>query len=61
MNVGDLVKHKTDVLPWLAANRTGIIIECGVYVGRRDVKIMWDDCQIFTAMSKNFEVISESR
>ncbi len=62
MKVGDLVKYgphydKRGGTPI----RTGIIIERGVFVGRRNIKIVWDDGKIFTANSKNFEVISESR
>lgn len=62
MKVGDLIKHKPEhanqTIPCRGL-RLGIIIERGVYVGRRDVTIAWDDGKIFTAQSKRFEVINE--
>ena len=60
MKVGDLVKygHHYDQRAETPI-RSGIIIERGVFVGRRNIKIMWDDGKIFTANSKNFEVLSE--
>jgi hypothetical protein len=62
MKVGDLVKFTADRVEQRGDTpvRTGIIIEQGVFVGRRDIKIMWDDSKIFTANSKNFEVINAS-
>ena len=66
MKVGDLVKRK----PWktIEHNPTktdgaaGIVIESGVYVGRKDVKIYWPSLnEIRTEFQKSLEVISESR
>ena len=60
MKVGDLVKHtRPEVGQLLRGQRSGIVIEQGVFVGRRDIKILWDDGKIFTADSKKFEVLSE--
>jgi|TARA_R110000824_G_scaffold24016_1_gene85033 hypothetical protein len=56
MKVGDIVKFRK---MWIIA--TGLIIETGVYTGRRDVKVMWEDGEIFTENSKSLEVINENR
>ena len=62
MKVGDLVRFgplHTD-----AAGRTfvGTVIEVGVYVGRKNVKIFWArNGHISTEMSLHLEVVSESR
>ena len=52
MKVGDLVTYDTYTekyavgIPW-----TGLIIETGVYTGRRDVKVMWQSGDIQTNKS----------
>jgi hypothetical protein len=64
MKVGDLVKRK----PWktIEHNPTktdgaaGIVIESGVYVGGKNVKVMWST-GINAEKSHKLEVISESR
>jgi hypothetical protein len=56
MKVGDIVKFQKT---WIVA--TGIIIEVGVYSGNRDIKVMWEDGEIFTQKSNNLKVINESR
>jgi len=53
MQVGDLIK--------CPALRYGIIIETGVYVGRKDIKVLWSDGDIWTEQSAKMECISESR
>ena len=56
MKIGDIVRPKKI---WIEA--IGIVIETGTYVGNKDVKIMWDGGEIFTAVSSKLEVISETR
>ena len=65
MKAGDMVKRK----PWInveygptqRARAIGIILETGVYVGRKDLKVTWSDGKISTINSGYVEVISESR
>ena len=54
MKVGDLVRPQKI---WIEA--IGIVVETGVYTGNRDVKIMWDCGEVFTAISDKLEVISQ--
>ena len=65
MKVGDLVKYDTHTQKWaVGLNLTGLVIEVGVYVGRKDVKVMWsfEGKQYWnTEKSRELEVISESR
>ena len=56
MKVGDLVRPKKT---WIKA--IGVVIESGIYTGNKDVKIMWEGGEVFTAISDKLEVISESR
>ena len=56
MKIGDLVKY-----PTRRPVRQGIIIETGVYVGRKDIKVLWSNGTVWTERSKDMEVISESR
>ena len=55
MKVGDLIK-----CPNRRPVRHGIIIETGVYVGRKDIKVLWSNGTIWTEQSKNMEVIKET-
>ena len=64
VKVGDLVifnEHQK----WAPVPRhPGLVIEVGVYVGRKDVKVMWsfEGKQYWnTEKSRELEVISESR
>jgi len=56
MQVGDLVKFKSS-----AYSSIGLIIETGVYVGNKDVKVFWDGKDTYTEYSGKLEVISESK
>jgi hypothetical protein len=55
MQVGDLVKFKSS-----AYSSIGLIIETGVYVGNKDVKVCWDGKDTYTEYSGVLEVISEN-
>jgi len=55
MQVGDLVKFKSS-----AYSSIGLIIETGVYVGNKDVKVFWDGKDTYTEYSGKLEVISEN-
>ncbi len=62
MKVGDLVKFAD--LYTNTAGRTfiGTVIEVGVYVGRKNIKVFWArNGHTSTEMSKHLEVISEGR
>ena len=61
MKLGDLVRFKDDAFTISDKRLCGIIIETGVYVGRRDVKVMWQNGSVLTGKSRRLEVISESR
>jgi hypothetical protein len=62
MKVGDLVKYNTHTEKWaIGLNLTGLVIEVGVYVGRKDVKILWNGGETSTQKSSRLEVINESR
>ena len=57
MKTGDLVAYKHS-----HPKGIGLILEVGVYVGRKDVKIYWPSLnEIHTEFQKSLEVISESR
>ena len=62
MKVGDLVTFNADQ-KWAPSPRiAGLVIEVGVYVGRKDVKVMWNykGKQYWnTEKSRELEVISE--
>ncbi len=65
MKVGDLVKYKNLMGyvvdgKFISQEKVGIIIETGVYVGRCDLKIAWNDT-ITTAQSSTLEVVNEKR
>ncbi len=62
MKIGDLVRFDFNTQKWAPAGYdwVGMIIETGVYVGRKDVKVMWQDGSIQTDKSKRLEVISDS-
>ena len=66
MKVGDLVMFESDVPEsqrfWTGEYvRTGIVVEVGIYAGRKDVKILWSGGYTNTYRSTHLEVISESR
>jgi hypothetical protein len=62
VKVGDLVKYNTHTEKWaVGLNLTGLVIEVGVYVGRKDVRILWNGGKTTTQKSSRLEVISESR
>jgi len=59
MKVGDLVRYNTDNEKWaIGLNLTGLVIEVGVYVGRKDVKILWNGGETSTQKSSRLEVIN---
>ena len=66
MKVGDLVMFESDVPEsqrfWTGEYvRTGIVVEVGIYAGRKDVKILWSGEYINTHRSTHLEIINESR
>ena len=63
MKIGDLVRVPIDwSSPLFGKEGTvGIIMETGVYVGRKDIKVLWSSGDICTEQSQNMELISESR
>ncbi len=62
MKVGDLVKYDTFTQKWAAGLQlVGLIVETGVYVGRCDVKVQWNDGHTNTHRSAQLKVINESR
>ena len=66
MKVGDLVMFESDVPKsqrfWAGESvRTGIVVEVGIYAGRKDVKILWGGGYRNTHRSTHLEVINESR
>ena len=60
VKVGDMVKFNANQM-WAPIGWRGIIIEVGVYVGRRDVKVLARNGKTQTHKSRELEVISESR
>jgi hypothetical protein len=58
MKVGDLVKYR-GTFPGYP--KPMLVIEKGVYVGGRDIKVLCNDGNIKTAKSSAMEVINESR
>jgi hypothetical protein len=62
VKIGDLVKRRLwkdiEYNPTESNRLMGIIIESGVYAGRKDVKVMWAS-GINTEKSHKLEVISE--
>jgi hypothetical protein len=63
MKIGDLVRFDFKTQKWApnGYDWTGMIIEVGVYVGRKDVKVLWQDGSVQTDKSRRLEVINESR
>ena len=60
LKVGDLVKYRptTDYEDIYL----GLVVETGVYAGRKDIKVFWPARkEAATEFSKNLEVVSESR
>jgi len=64
MKVGDLVKFNENQ-KWAPVPRhVGLVIEVGVYVGRKDVKVLWSykgKRYWNTEKSRELEVVSENR
>ena len=66
MEAGDLVmlKDSHQVLhggQWRRSH-VGLVVETGVYAGRKDLLILWSTLnEICTEASKYFEVVDESR
>jgi len=61
VKLGDLVRYDTYTQKWaVGLNMYGVIVETGVYTGRKDVKVMWQDGSIGTDKSLRLEVISEN-
>jgi len=59
MKVGDLVRYNTDNEKWAIGLRlVGLVVETGVYVGRCDVKIQWNDGHTNLHKSWQLEVIN---
>jgi len=64
VKVGDLVTYNSNQKWAEGLKLTGLVIEAGVYVGRKDVKILWSHegkSHRSTEKSRQLEVISESR
>ena len=66
MKVGDLVMFESDVPEsqrFRAGEyvRTGIVVEVGIYAGRKDVKILWNGGYRNTHRSTHLKVINERR
>ena len=58
MKVGDLVQYDPYTQKWaVGLNLTGLVIEVGVYVGRKDVKILWTHGETTTQKSSRLVVI----
>jgi len=60
LKVGDLVKYRptTDY----EEIYLGLVVETGVYAGRKDIKVFWSVLnEAATEFSKYLEVVSESR
>ena len=55
MKVGDLVRYQTPIDRFF----TGIIIEIGIYVGRKDTKVLWTDGFVCTVAKKNLMVVNQ--
>ena len=64
MKVGDLVTFNKDQYWAPVPRHAGLVIEVGVYVGRKDVKVLWSykgKKYWNTEKSRELEVISETR
>jgi len=58
VKVGDLVKYR-DTFP--GSPQAMLVIEKGIYVGARDIKVLCDDGNVKMAKSSTMEVVNESR
>ena len=56
MKIGDMVKYRN---PAPGHPQAMLVIEKGVYVGGRDVKVLCDDGNIKMTKSSTMEVINE--
>ena len=62
MKPGDLIRKKNMHLRSPLRLDAGLIVETGVYAGRKDIKVFWPELgDVCIESSKWFEVISESR
>jgi hypothetical protein len=66
MKVGDLVKYKNlhgHVIygKFVSKSWTGIIVENGVYVGNKNLIVLWDHGNTDTESMDSLEVINEDR
>ncbi len=62
MKVGDLVKKKSYMTVSRSAansNEIAIVVETGIYVGNRDIMVLWNDGTKSTQISKTMEVVSD--
>jgi len=59
MKVGDLVQYN-DRTAIYDCGLVGLIIECGAYTGRRDIKVSWLGGDTRTEQSKFLELVHES-
>ena len=58
MKVGDLVKYDSYTQKWATGlGLVGLVVETGIYVGRCDVKVQWNDGHTNTHKSSRLEVI----
>jgi len=58
MKIGDLIMLKNP--PSSHGSHVGLILEIGVYVGRKDIKVYWSGLKtIGVESSKWFEVIND--
>ena len=58
MKVGDLVKYDPYTQKWaVGLQLVGLVMETGVYAGRCDVKVQWNDGHTNTHKSSRLVVI----
>ena len=60
MKVGDLIKFKSSASKGGRSISIGLVIETGIYVGNKDVKVCWHGKDIRTEYSGILEVINEN-
>lgn len=61
MKVGDVVKYRSPLLGPFDRDQVMLVVEKGVYVGRRDIKLICDDGNIKVTNSTKLRVIDEGR
>ena len=52
MNVGDLVTWA-----WGDGKEYGVVIETGIYTGKKDTKVLWWDSEIMTESADQLVVV----